>query len=127
MDFDPVKARAQVSAAQQKRMSDMASTSETTAVPKRIEEGLEDLRRGSIAPIGNVTLRTSQTTTTVTAPYLVSSTSCVLLMPLDSTTATEYGLGTTYVTPAKGSFQITHPSNGATRTYRWVAFSGIRV
>lgn len=126
MDWDPVKARQQVEAAQQKRMSDMGSTSETTAVPKRIEEGLEELRRGIIGPIGNVTLRTSQTTTTVTAPYLVSSNSWVMLMPTNSAAASEYVAGTTYVTPAKGSFVITHPSNGTTRTYRWVALSGIR-
>jgi hypothetical protein len=48
-------------------------------------------------------------------------------MPTDATTALEWGLGTTYVTPAKGSFVITHPSNANVRVYRYIFLSGIRL
>ena len=83
------------------------------------------LEFGIIAQIGQFTVTTGATTTTVTH-YGLSSNSCVLLMPTDATTATEYGLGTTYVTPAKGSMVVTHPNNGNARIYRYVFFSGIR-
>ena len=83
------------------------------------------LEFGIIAQIGEFTVTTGATTTTVTH-YGLSSNSCVLLMPTDATTALEYGLGTTYVTPAKGSFVVTHPNNGNARIYRYVFFSGIR-
>ena len=83
------------------------------------------LEFGIIAQIGQFTVNTGATTTTVTH-YGMSSNSCVLLMPLDATTALEYALGTTYVTPSKGSMVVTHPNNGTTRSYRFVWFSGIR-
>ena len=93
--------------------------------PKRIEDALNSVERGIINTIGEVTLATGAASTTVTA-YWCSSTSCVLLMPLDATTALEYGLGTTWVAPTKGSFVISHPNNGTTRRYRYVFFGGIR-
>ena len=83
------------------------------------------LEFGIIAQIGQFTVNTGTTTTTVTH-YGLSSNSVVLLMPLDATTATEYGLGTTYVTPSKGAFTVTHPNNGNARQYRYLWFSGIR-
>mgnify|MGYP007031441175 CR=1 FL=1 len=90
------------------------------------EERLSNfLEFGIIAQIGQFTVTTGATTTTVTH-YGLSSNSCVLLMPTDSTTALEYGLGTTYVTPSKGSMVVTHPSNANARVYRYVFFSGLR-
>lgn len=100
---------------------------EVGAVPKRIEQQLEQLRRNIVAPIGLVTITPSATTTVVTAPYLISSNSAVLLIPTDATTALEFGLGTTWAVPAKGSFTINHPNNANVRKYYWVAFSGIRL
>ena len=83
------------------------------------------LEFGIIAQIGTFTVTTGATTTTVTH-YGLSSNSCVLLMPLDLTTAKEWALGTTYVTPSKGSMVVTHPNNADVRVYRYVFFSGLR-
>ena len=83
------------------------------------------LEFGIIAQIGEFTVTTGATTTTVTH-YGMSSNSCVLLMPTDATTALEYALGTTYVVPAKGQMVITHPNNADVRVYRYVFFSGLR-
>ena len=83
------------------------------------------LEFGIIAPMGEFTVTTGATTTTVTH-YGLSSNSCVLLMPVGATTALEYALGTTYATPSKGSMVITHPSNADARSYRYVFFSGLR-
>jgi len=99
---------------------------ETTVDLKRIEERLDGVEKGITRLIGDFTVTVSAATTTVTL-YGCSARSCVLLMPKDATTATEYGLGTTYVTPAKGSFVVTHPNNGNARSYRYVVFSGIRL
>lgn len=83
------------------------------------------LEFGIIAQIGQFTVQTGATTTTVTH-YGLSSNSCVLLMPTDATTALEYALGTTWVVPSKGSMTIHHPNNGDTRIYRYTFASGIR-
>lgn len=92
---------------------------------RRLEDSINDAARGILATIGQFTVTASATTTTITH-YGCSVNSCVLLMPRDATTALEYGLGTTYVTPAKGQFVVTHPSNANVRLYRYVFFSGIR-
>ena len=89
---------------------------------KKVQDLLEF---GIVAQIGQFTVTPSAASTTVTH-YGLSSNSAVFLMPLDSTTATEYGLGTTYVTPAKGTMTVTHPNNGNSRSYRYVFFSGLR-
>lgn len=98
---------------------------------RRIEDGINDAKRGLISTIGNVTLNTGATTTTVTH-YGCSTTSAVILVPTNQNAAREmYGYWldreSTYVTPAKGSFTINHPNNAETRTYRYVFFSGIRL
>lgn len=102
------------------------SQTETTVDLKRVEERMDRMELGITRLIGQFTVTPSAASTTVTL-YGCSSRSCVLLMPLDATTATEYGLGTTYVTPAKGSFVVTHPNNASSRSYRYVVFSGIRL
>ena len=103
------------------------SGSENTFDTKRLEDRLNDAQKyGIIQSIGNVTPTLNAASTTVTH-YGCSSTSWVMLMPLDATTAAEYALGTTYVTPAKGSFVVTHPNNATARSYRYVWFSGIRL
>lgn len=99
---------------------------ETTVDLKRVEERMDRMELGITRLIGQFTVTVSAASTTVNL-YGCSSRSCVLLMPLDATTATEYVLGTTYVTPAKGSFVVTHPNNANSRSYRYVVFSGIRL
>lgn len=86
---------------------------------------VRDILSGRTEAIGQFVVTKSATTTTVTAPRCAVN-SWVGLMPLDSTTATEYGLGTTYVTPGAGSFVVTHPSNTSDRSYRYVIHFGIR-
>jgi hypothetical protein len=83
------------------------------------------LEFGIVAQIGQFTVTPSAASTTV-VHYGVSANSAVFLMPLDVTTATEYGLGTTYVTPAKGQFVVTHPNNANSRQYRYFFVSGLR-
>jgi hypothetical protein len=100
-------------------------TERTLADRRRLEDAIDDGKRGLLQSIGNVTITVSAASTTVTH-YGCSVNSAVFLMPTTATTATEYALGTTYVTPAKGSFIITHPSNANARIYRYVFFSGIR-
>lgn len=89
---------------------------------KKLQDFLEF---GIVAQIGQFTVTPSAASTTVTH-YGLSSNSAVFLMPLDSTTATEYGLGTTYVTPSKGSMVIAHPNNANSRQYRYFFVSGLR-
>jgi len=91
--------------------------------PRRLEDALRGIRNGLTDMSRDVTLTLSAATTTVTH-YGVSTKSWVGLMPLDSTTAAEYGLGTTWVVPAKGSFVINHPNNGTTRKYRYLVMTG---
>lgn len=86
---------------------------------------VRDVLSGKTEAIGNVTITTGATTTTVSAQGC-NTKSHVTLMPTDATTALEYGLGTTYVTPGDDQFVITHPSNGNTRIYRWTTHFGIR-
>jgi hypothetical protein len=90
---------------------------------KRTEQAIDDLSGGSVRTSGEFDVTVSVTTTTI-VHYGVSSRSVVLLMPLDLATATEYALGTTFVTPEQGQFVVTHPNNGSARSYRYVFFSG---
>lgn len=101
------------------------NTTELGAEVKRQEEALRDIQRGIVQTIGAVTLTNAATSTTVTH-YGCSSKSAVVLVPANADAAAEYAAGTTYVTPAKGEFVITHPNAATTRTYRYVFFSGIR-
>lgn len=102
------------------------SQTETTTDLKRVEERMDGLERGTVRLIGEFTVTAAAASTAVSL-YGCSAKSWVGLMPLDATTALEYGLGTTYATPAKGSLTVTHPNNASVRTYRYVVFSGIRL
>lgn len=71
--------------------------------------------------IGEVTLRTGNTTTTV-EHHGCSSGSVVLLAPMNANAAAENA----FTTPAKGSFVITHANAATTRTFRYIVFTGVR-
>lgn len=105
-----------------------APTTETVSDKKRIEEGLDRAARGFVRSIGEFTVTTGATTTTV-EHYGFSSSSCLHLDPLDANAALEFALGTTYVLEAnrtKGQFVVTHPSNANVRKYRYTFWSGLR-
>ena len=85
-------------------------------------QAINELGRGRSNAVGSVTLRASQTTTTVPAPNCGAG-NAVLLFPATANAAaivaTTYVLATN-VTP--GQFIITHPSNANTdTTFYWVA------
>lgn len=92
------------------------------ANPVKIIQAIRDLFAGRSNAVGTVTLRTSQTTTTVTALNCGAG-SRVFLMPTTANAAAEFGAGSIYVgTVASGSFTITHASNAnADKTFFWVA------
>lgn len=88
--------------------------------PLRIAQGVRDLFAGRSNAVGTVTLRASQTTTTVTAANCGYQ-SKVFLMP---TTANAAGaLSGTYISSVgAGTFTITHASTVATdKTFYYVA------
>ena len=93
--------------------------------PGELEKVRNFLEFGIVAQIGQFTVTPSAASTTVTH-YGLSSNSAVFLMPLDATTALEYALDTTYVTPAKGQMTVAHPNNGDSRSYRYFFVSGLR-
>jgi hypothetical protein len=90
---------------------------------KKTEQSLDDLSGGYMRTSGEFDVATGAASTTV-VHYGIGSRSVILLMPLDSTTALEYALGTTWVVPAQGQFVVNHPNNGSARSYRYVFFSG---
>ena len=92
----------------------------TDTNPTRILRAIRDLFEGRSNAVGEVTLRASQTTTTVTAPN-VGAGSKPQLTPKTSNAAA--ALASTYVsTVSAGSFVITHASNAQTdKTFLWVA------
>lgn len=83
--------------------------------------GQQQLAAGRSNAVGSVTLRTSNTTTTVTATNCGSG-SKVFLSPTTANAAAEIGNGTIYVsTVSAGSFVLTHASNSqADRTFGFV-------
>ena len=90
---------------------------------KRTEQALDAITGGETRTSGQFTVTTGAATTTV-VHYGIGARSVILLMPIDSTTALEYALGTTWVVPAQGQFVVNHPNNANARTYRYVFFSG---
>jgi len=91
------------------------------AIDPEIRRELQELKDGRLDVAGTVSLRTSPNTTTTVTRAVCSSSSVVLLMPLDAGARTE---GLPQVTPAKGAFTLTHASSAGTRTYRYVIFTG---
>jgi hypothetical protein len=85
----------------------------------KFADALKGLAEGRSNATGTVTLRASQTTTTVTAPNCGAG-SVVLLSPTTSNAAA--AIATTYVsTVAGGSFILTHASNAQTdKIFGWV-------
>lgn len=78
---------------------------------------INQLAQGRSNGTGTVTLATSGTTTTVTAPTCEAN-STVILSPTNSGAAAT--LTTTYIsTTSNGSFVITHTSSGTSRIFRW--------
>lgn len=100
----------------------MAENTELTADLRRLETTVRGIKAGQLDSVGEFTVATGATGTTVRR-LNVTERSTVLLMPLDATTALEYGLGTTFVTPGDRQFVVTHPNNGNARRYRFVIFA----
>lgn len=83
-------------------------------------QAIKELGQGRSNAVGTVTLRASQTTTTVAAPNCGAG-NVVLLFPATANAAAI--VASTYVSSvAPGQFVITHPSNVNTdKTFYWVA------
>lgn len=82
---------------------------------------VQNLMRGKMNALGDVTLTASQATTVVSDP-LVGPDSCILFMPTTASAATEMGAGSMYVSSrGDGTFTITHVNDTpADRTFRYV-------
>ena len=87
---------------------------------QRIVQSIRDLYAGRSNAVGTVTLRASQTSTTVTA-LNVGAGSKVFLQPTTANAAAV--IASTYVNSVgAGTFTITHPSNSNTdKTFSWVS------
>lgn len=87
-----------------------------------IARAIQDLAAGRVGTVGEVTLETSGTTTTVTTRPC-SSTSFVGLSPLNAGAAAE---GIPQVVPGNGQFVITHTASASpARTYRYCIFTNV--
>jgi len=88
--------------------------------PNRLAQAIRELFAGRSNAAGAVTLRTSNTTTPVTAPN-IGEDSKIFLSPTTAHAAAEIGNGTIYVSDVQqGGFTITHASNSqADRTFWW--------
>lgn len=86
---------------------------------KRVEERMDQISGGALRSGGEFTVTPGAASTTITH-YGCSTLSVVFLMPLDATTALEYGLGTTWVAPTQGAFVVNHPNNANVRKYRYL-------
>ena len=92
-------------------------------IPAEIARELQDLKDGRLSVTGSFALTADGVaTTTAVTRRVVSSTSIVLVIPYDAGAATE---GIPRIVPAKGSFTVHHSASVSTRTYRYVAFTGI--
>jgi hypothetical protein len=87
---------------------------------RQIASAVNSLRDGKVNSRGEVTLRASQTTTVV-VDTKVGGDSAIVLSPMTANAAG--AIATTYVsTVDKGTFTLTHASNGQTdKTFRYVA------
>ena len=98
----------------------------TVGVPSTVEKdlaryalALQQLAAGRSNAYGTFTLRQNESTTTVIDPN-VSENSTVTPIPTNAASATEFGAGTWYMTPANGSFTMTHVNSAtAGRTFRY--------
>lgn len=88
----------------------------------KITSAIRELGQGRTNAAGSVTLRASQTTTTVSAPNCGAG-SAVFLFPATSNAAAV--VASTYVLSSnvtRGQFIVTHPSDSnADKTFYWVA------
>lgn len=86
----------------------------------RVVQAIRELFMGRSNAVGEVTLRASQTTTTVTA-INCGPDSKVFLMPTTANAAADFA--SCYISAvAAGSFTITHPSDAdVDKTFFWVA------
>jgi hypothetical protein len=93
---------------------------------KRVIQALQEVIKGNTNNIGTVTLRASQTTTTVSSP-IVAVGAHIVLTQRSANAAAEVGNGTIWVDPvsASGSFTIHHANNAQTdRLFSWSAHGG---
>lgn len=88
----------------------------------RINQAVRDLAAGRSNAVGTVTLRTSQTTTTVTA-INIGADSRIFFTPTTANASAAFSDGVFRVSAvAAGSFTITHTSDAnADKTFFWVA------
>lgn len=100
------------------RVLGIATTEKDTA---KFAMAIQQLQNGRSNATGTVTLRASQTTTTVTATNCTAN-SAVFLFPATANAAAV--VATTYILAANitnGQFVVTHPSNANTdKTFYWV-------
>lgn len=93
---------------------------------RKLFDALFRVMQGKTQNVGEVTLRTGQTTTVV-SDIRASIQSCIIFDPRTANAATEYHGGTMYILDAnrgKGTFTITHANNAnADRTF-WYAVIG---
>lgn len=89
--------------------------------PRQVADAVNQIVAGRLDSFGTVTLRVSQTTTTVTNA-LVGANSVIVLMPKTANAAA--ALATTYVSArTNGSFTLTHANNSQTDRefgYGWI-------
>jgi hypothetical protein len=87
--------------------------------PKKIILSVQQLAAGRSNGIGTFTLTTGAASTTVTDPNCAVG-STIIPIPTNAASATEFGAGSWYVTPANGSFVMTHINSAtAGRTFRY--------
>src|SRR5258708_6228597 len=82
--------------------------------PRRISDVVRQLMEGRSNSVGTVTLATSATSTTVSAPTCAPG-SLIFFTPQTAHAAAEIAAGTIYIAPGnvtQGQFIITHASNG---------------
>lgn len=87
---------------------------------------LNDLQSGRNVTVGQVTLVVSPATTTVVPCRGCSTSSTVVLMPVNAAAGTEFGSGAWHVTAGKTEFTITHSSSAGSRVFRYVVFTGTK-
>lgn len=91
---------------------------------QRIVDAIIELTAGRNNATGSFTITTGATTTTVNAPNC-SADSQVFIRPLDANARSEAAATSTYVsTVGQGFFTVTHPNNGTTRTWGFLATGG---
>lgn len=86
---------------------------------KKVILTLQQLGAGRSNAVGTFTCTTGAATTVVTDANCAAG-STVIPVPTNAASATEFGAGTLYITPANGSFTVTHVNSAtAGRTFRY--------